>query len=204
MFAGNTEPILRRHRRAARAARQAVTTATAAASSHSSSHSSTPAPTIASPVASPASPTAAAADPAGHPYALPCYNYFEVYPEDIGPMGNVTVTDAEEAAQWLLVGRRVSQAEAEQHGGCVQVTLPNSGKTQFLCITDSDDAVYGRGTYLPRRVPASSRLPARALKEEPSVFSDRNDHNACTEEDESASECSSASWSATSRSVRCV
>lgn len=196
MFSGNTEPILRRHRRAARTARQA-------AASAASQSSASP---VASPRshASPASPTAAAtADANGHPYALPCDNYFDVYPEDIGPMGNVTVTDADEVAQWLLIGRRVSPKEAAQAGGCVQVTLPATGKTEYLCITDSDDVVYGRAAYLPRRVPAS-RLPAHALKEEPSVFSERNDHNACTEEDENSSECSSAEWSATSRSVRCV
>ena len=52
--------------------------------------------------------------------ALPCDNFYDVFPEEIGPLGNVVVTDAAELQQWLLVARRVSRADAESQGGCIQ------------------------------------------------------------------------------------
>lgn len=88
--------------------------------------------------------------------ALPCDNFYDVFPEEIGPLGNVVVTDAAELQQWLLVARRVSRADAESQGGCIQYTPPAESRgvtgsvaTQFYCITDSDEEVYGRSRYLP-------------------------------------------------------
>lgn len=88
--------------------------------------------------------------------ALPCDNFYDVFPEEIGPLGNVVVTDAAELQQWLLVARRVSRADAESQGGCIQYTPPaesrgvtDSVATQFYRITDSDEEVYGRSRYLP-------------------------------------------------------
>ncbi|KAK7201492.1 hypothetical protein NESM_000212700 [Novymonas esmeraldas] len=86
------------------------------------------------------------------PAALPCTNWFEVYPEDVGPMGNVILSDEEEIRMLLLVARPVSAEEAERTGGCLIVSVTASCPTtlQYYCITDSDDEVYGRADYLPR------------------------------------------------------
>lgn len=101
------------------------------------------------------------------PAALPCHNYFDVYPEEIGPYGNIVVHDEQELQAWLLVARPVTREHAEKEGGCIAYT-PSTAKNgkrndsgsdgnaaavwkeaQYYCITDADDVVYGRGVYLP-------------------------------------------------------
>ncbi|KPA74396.1 hypothetical protein ABB37_09101 [Leptomonas pyrrhocoris] len=145
--------------------------------------------------------TGSTSSAATYPHADPCYNYFELFPEEVGAVGNVEVVDAEEAYLWKLVGRRVSQAAAEAEGGCVKVTLAGSEEAPlYYSITDSDDEVYGRAAYLPR---PAARVPCM-LKEEPSVFTESCSCDACSEEDEN--DCSSACSSpcADSMSLRCT
>lgn len=90
-----------------------------------------------------------------HPLALPCPDYYEQFPERVGAVGNVVVTSKRELEKWLLIARPVSWEEAEKHGGCI-VYVPNmntsaklhGADTRYYCITDSDDTVYGRATYV--------------------------------------------------------
>jgi hypothetical protein len=178
-----TEPVLRRHR-----------------GSHGASH------TVDrhSPSSDAASLTAQSTmSAAALPHADPCYNYFEIFPEEVGAVGNVEVTDSEEAYQWQLVGRPVSSAVAEAEGGCVKVIVEGAAAPQYYCIMDSDDVVYGRAAYLPRSTTIAAVAVSRALKEEPSVFSECCSE-ACSAEDENeeTSPCSSPCGSITS--THCV
>lgn len=145
----------------------------------------------------------AASQVANLPKADPCYNYFELFPEEVGAVGNVQVSDPEEARLWELVGRPVSAAEAERDGGCVKVTLEGSSSTLYYRIMDSDDVVYGRAAYL--RLPTSTvtALDGCVLKEEPSVFT------PCCNEAGSVGDDSDDCWAHCSScvsgsSVRCV
>lgn len=93
------------------------------------------------------------------PSALPCHNYYDVFPDEIGPFGNIVVTCAAELQKWLLVARPVTREQAEKDGGCITYTpattqheasaSQGAAEPQYYCITDSDDVVYGRAAYLP-------------------------------------------------------
>lgn len=87
---------------------------------------------------------------ARYPSALPCSYLYDYYPEEVGPTANVILTDASALPQWLLVARPVTAAEAEAKGGCLSVLSPTSPSAPplYLCLTDSDDVVYGRAAYM--------------------------------------------------------
>ncbi|KPA74404.1 hypothetical protein ABB37_09107 [Leptomonas pyrrhocoris] len=90
------------------------------------------------------------------PAALPCESYYDLFPEDAGPLGNVVMSCSEELQEWLLVARPVPAEEAESKGGCVKLLSLHADPTesppepQYFCITDPDDVVYGRAQYIPR------------------------------------------------------
>lgn len=101
---------------------------------------------------------AAAAARSRHPNALSCLNFYDLYPERVGAMGSVVVTNFKDVEPWLLVARAVTKDEAEKRGGCIiyapSLTKARKGVTiatdaQYYCITDSDDVVYGRAAYIP-------------------------------------------------------
>lgn len=199
MFAPlNTAPVMRRHRRTTRATRTPVIASAAAAASPMTTAASTP-------ISSTESVISASTPITDLPHAEPCYNYFDIFPEEVGAVGNVAVTDAEEAQLWQLVGRVVPAAQAEKEGGCVKVQLANMAAPVYYCITDSDDVVYGRAAYVT--VPAVATMkPAvvsQLLKNEPSVFSD-GDSEACSAEEENESSSACCSPCISSASMRCV
>lgn len=91
------------------------------------------------------------------PKALPCPKYYDLFPEEVGAVGNAVLTNAHELIALLPVARPVSIEYAELHGGCVCLGAVGDAPPQYLCITDSDDEVYGRARYLPR--PAAVAVP---------------------------------------------
>lgn len=124
---------------------------------------------------------------AGGPYpdALPAPGFYERHPEKVGPLANVLVTDSAALAPWLLVARPVSRAEAKASGGCIMFN-PTLNKaegqqaieeSQYYCITDTDDEVYGRATYLPR---SETVKKGRGLAS--SSYSSNSRDCCCTEE----------------------
>lgn len=191
MLAFAMEPVLRRNRRSNHSSRPTSTptastaTSTTAAASQASTNSSVTSPVTAL------------------PHAIPCYNYFELFPEEVGAIGNVEITNSEEARQWQLVGRRVSQAVAEAEGGCVRVTVEGIKTPLYYNITASDDEVYGRAAYLPRSS-SSPSVADLAKEEEPFAFLEHGCDACTTDGDVSAetSECNSPCGSCAS--VRCV
>lgn len=190
MLAVATEPVLRRNRRNTHTTRR-TTTNTAATRAESN------ATTLATAAA-----TAASSSAAALPHAIPCYNYFELFPEEVGATGNVEVRDSAEARMWQLVGRKVSPAVAEKEGGCVKVMLDDVATPEYFNITASDDEVYGRASYLPH---VSMSAPAKHVDDLWNFVETGCD--ACTTEcDESnaVSACSSPCGSCASTSVRCV
>lgn len=191
MLALATEPVLRRNRRSNRSSRPTTTptastaTSATAAASHASTNSSTTSPVTAL------------------PHAIPCHNYFELFPEEVGAVGNVEITNSEEVRQWQLVGRRVSQAVAEAEGGCVKVTVEGMKTPLYYNITASDDEVYGRAAYLPRS--SSSPSVADMVKEEePFAFLEHSCDACTTEGDESVETSACNSPCGSCASVRCI
>ncbi|KPI88057.1 hypothetical protein ABL78_2833 [Leptomonas seymouri] len=92
------------------------------------------------------------------PPPIPCYNYYELLSDKAVAIGNVEIADAEEAYRWQLVGRRVSEAQAEKEGGCVKLMEKGSSSPKYYCIKHSDDEVYGRASYLPRLATSASLM----------------------------------------------
>lgn len=143
------------------------------------------------------------------PEALPCPDYYIRFPHRVGAVGNVFLTSMEELEPWLLVARPVSRAEAETHGGCI-IYAPYSlskGKSQcadvrYYCITDSDDAVYGRAEYILLTEPLdSANAVAREEAEEESAFVNAFDDGDCNGSEDA--ETSFARCSNRKASCRC-
>lgn len=118
------------HRRAAAARRSAGATTTSTASSSAAAGTDT------------------RAEPPLVVDAIPCYNYYDIYPEDAGPVANVLLESEEELRAWRLVGAPVTAEVALRDGGCV-VFLHENG-AEYLKINNSDDEVYGRAAYVKR------------------------------------------------------
>lgn len=133
------------------------------------------------------------------PEALPCENRFELSPEDVGPMGNVILCDAEEVRILLLVARRVSSEEAERCGGCVIVTSAPGAEPKYYRITDTDDEVYGRASYL-------TRASLACMMEDPCAFSCSSASSSSADcSDEDGADCPSTTRrTETSMSCRCA
>jgi hypothetical protein len=123
------------------------------------------------------------------PLTLPCRDFYACFPHRVGLTGNVVMTSEDELQTWLLVARPVSRAEAEQQGGCIIFTpLSRCGKgakpaeAQYYCITDPDDAVYGRAEYLPLAAACGV-----AIEDTAETFTNVHDNKKCdfddTEED---------------------
>lgn len=117
-----------------------------------------------------------------YPEALPCDNYYEQFPEDIGPLGNVKMSCGQELQDWLLVARPVSAEEAAIHGGCItftplQMNLADTPSLpQYFCITDPDDVVYGRASYIAAGTPMEkAELPRPACSLEGEVVNSTSD-----------------------------
>ncbi|KPA74400.1 hypothetical protein ABB37_09104 [Leptomonas pyrrhocoris] len=120
------------------------------------------------------------------PNALPCVDFYERYPNRVGALGNVIITDEEELRPWLLVARPVPREHAETRGGCIVFAPSHGTKTnsstalQFFCLTDPDDEVYGRAAYLPRLDDITVKSPDATLC---SSENSSSNHNALTAED---------------------
>ncbi|KPA74405.1 hypothetical protein ABB37_09108 [Leptomonas pyrrhocoris] len=87
------------------------------------------------------------------PKALPCTNYYGIYPEDAGPTGTVVIKCREEAQMWALVATPVSEEEeaVQLDGGCMAyVTGDPKHPVQYFHFRNSDDDVFGRSTYQQR------------------------------------------------------
>lgn len=84
------------------------------------------------------------------PKALPCTNYYEIFPEDAGPTGTVVIHCREEMQLWALVATPVSREEALQlEGGCIQyITGDPKNPVQYFHFHHSSDCVFGRAAYL--------------------------------------------------------
>lgn len=141
------------------------------------------------------------------PQALPCRRFYQLHPEKVGPLANVVISDPKELEPWLLVAQPVKAKKAMKHGGCI-VYVPKASagtrkdaasvKPRYYSLTGTDDEVYGRGVYLPRRVPSqrqSTTRKARAMRD--SFYSDTS-VDGCTEERE-GQEASSCTTRAPSR-----
>jgi hypothetical protein len=116
------------------------------------------------------------------PSALPCHNYYDTCPDEIGPLGNVQVTDAAELQRWLLVARAVTRDEAEKKGGCIQYVTPDH-EVLYYCITDTDDEVYGRSYYLPLPPRRSRVKPCSTSVGSVSGASSNTSGNGCSDEE---------------------
>lgn len=96
--------------------------------------------------------------PPSYPSALPCPYLYDAYPDEVGPTANVVLTNHADLPNWLLVARPVPAEEAEVTGGCLAVPHPAAAAAAahcaegplYLCLTDSDDTVYGRAAYIAR------------------------------------------------------
>jgi hypothetical protein len=86
------------------------------------------------------------------PAALPCTNYYDIYPEDAGPTGDVVIQCLEEMQMWALVATPVTKEEALQHeGGCIQyITGDPQNPVEYYHFHNSSDYVFGSATYLRR------------------------------------------------------
>ncbi|KAK7201495.1 hypothetical protein NESM_000213000 [Novymonas esmeraldas] len=120
-------------------------------------------------------PTTTAAEATAHrgapaaarlPEAIPCYNYYDIYPEDAGPMGNLVIDSAEDMEVWKLVATPVtaepsmpfpaaagtvsSTAAAVQEGGLIEYHAAESGSpVMYYTFSHDADVVYGRASYQP-------------------------------------------------------
>ncbi|KPI88058.1 hypothetical protein ABL78_2834 [Leptomonas seymouri] len=130
-----------------------------------------------------------------YPQALPALDYYERFPQRVGPVGNVVMTSEAELGPWLLIARRVPLKEAERRGGCIiysPAVSRGAGARRHvdplcLCITDSDDAVYGRAVYR-KRPPTAGDF----FVDEDETFSSELEHSLCgiSEEEKSDATCS--------------
>lgn len=88
------------------------------------------------------------------PKALPCPDYYDIYPEEAGPTGTVVIKCREEMQLWALVAAPVTKEEAlQQEGGCIEyVTGDPKNPVQYFHFHNSPDSVFGRASYLQRSV----------------------------------------------------
>lgn len=102
--------------------------------------------------ASPSMPHLTAEQYARLPKALPCENYYDIYPEDAGPTGAVVIQCHEEMQKWALVATPVSREEALQlNGGCIKyLTGDPKNPVEYYHFHNSSDCVFGRAAYLQR------------------------------------------------------
>lgn len=117
------------------------------------------------PATTPPTPSSSQPEPASrvrHPEAIPCYNYYDIYPEDAGPMGSLVVDSAEDMETWKLVatpvaGNAVPGAEGTGDGlACIQYhTGETEQPVQYYTFCHDADVVYGRAAYLSASLPAS-------------------------------------------------
>ncbi|KPA74406.1 hypothetical protein ABB37_09109 [Leptomonas pyrrhocoris] len=88
------------------------------------------------------------------PAAIPCYNYYELFPEDAGPLGHVVIHDSEDMRVWRLVATPISAADAVAKGGCLQY-VDDSGEVdpQYYEFAQDAEEIYGSASYQRMLVP---------------------------------------------------
>lgn len=104
-----------------------------------------------------------------HPMALPCPNFYELYPAAVGPVANVLIASEEELEVVKLVAKPLSDAEVQRmqrqrwakpskgaeplKTPCYYVHAPNSDSPLFFCLVEDPAEVYGSSTYAPNPNP---------------------------------------------------
>lgn len=92
--------------------------------------------------------TRAARAPRRVPEAIPCPNYYDIYPEDIGPMGHVVIADGEEMDVWRLIASPISPEAALKKGGCIQYSDSSCGASpQYYEFAHAAEEAYGSAAY---------------------------------------------------------
>ncbi|KAL7698298.1 hypothetical protein NQL31_002811 [Lotmaria passim] len=83
-----------------------------------------------------------------YPEAIPCHNYYEIFPEDAGPMGHVVIDDSDDMRVWRLTAQLISPEEALKQGGCLQyVADEHEQRPQYYIFARDASAVYGTAAY---------------------------------------------------------
>lgn len=79
---------------------------------------------------------------------MPCTNYFDLFPEDAGPMGHVVIDDSTEMQVWRLIASPISPKEALKKGGCIQYMGESCGSSpQYYEFAHAAEEVYGSASY---------------------------------------------------------